>query len=137
MRTDPLILRRRCVLFGALQRQPHQHFGAPAPIGTQGSVEKLNAAAVILKYLDDNRQAEPRSLGSRRDIGLDQTAPIFARKPLAIVADSNLREACAIHGNRGYDDTFAVLLAQSINTFGRILQHVGKRLRNQPPIEVG
>ena len=98
MRTDPLILRRCCVLFGALQRQSHQDFGAPAAIGTRGSVEKLDTAAVVFEYLDDNRQAEARSLGSRRDIGLDQAAPIFARKASAVVADSNLRKARAIHG---------------------------------------
>src|SRR5258708_7021374 len=122
-------------MFSAMQRQSHQHFGPPAAIETRGPVEKLYAAAMVLKYLDDDRQAEPRSLGSRRDIGLDQTAPIFARKPFAIVADSNFGETCAIHGNRGYDDTFVMLLAQSINTFGRILQYVGERLRHQPPIE--
>ena len=86
---------RRRILFGAVQRQSHQDFGAPAAIETRGSVKKLDPAAMVLEYLDDNRQAEPRSLGSRGDIGLDQTMPILARKAFAVVADSDLDEVRA------------------------------------------
>ena len=80
-------------MFGAAQRQSHQHFGAPAAIGARWPVEEFDAAAMVLEYLDDNRQAKPGSFGSRRHIRLDQTVPILARKTFAVVADSDLGEA--------------------------------------------
>jgi hypothetical protein len=41
----------------ALQGQSHQDFCAAAAIGARQPVEQFNAAAVVLEYLDHDRQA--------------------------------------------------------------------------------
>ena len=64
--------------FVAAQRQPHQHSGAPPAVGARQPVEKIDAAAVVLEDLDDDRQAEPGALGARRHVGLDQPVAVLA-----------------------------------------------------------
>ena len=45
---------------------------------------------MVLKDLDDNRQTEPRSLGSSCYVRLNQSTSILARKSFAVVADGDL-----------------------------------------------
>ena len=67
---------------------------APRPPSARGeAVEQFDPAVMVLEDLDDDRQAEAGAFGARRDVGLDQLAPILARKALAVVADGDADDA--------------------------------------------
>jgi hypothetical protein len=66
---------------------------------------------MVLKDLDDNRQTEPRSLGSSRYVRLNQSTSILARKSFAVVADGDLGKVGAIHRQRRGYDTVGLMFA--------------------------
>ena len=63
--------------------------------------------------------------------------PIFARKSFAVVADGDLGKVGAIYGQGSQDNASGWMFTQCINTLCRILQHIGERLRHEPPIKIG
>ena len=76
-------------MFGSAQRQFHQYFSASAAVWTQRSIEQVDAAPMVLEYLDHNRQAQPGSLANpfRRRANLDAgVGPSRPRNCLAICA---------------------------------------------------
>ena len=114
--------------------QPHP--GAPRARPDIRGIVEFDPAAVVFQNAADDRQPKAGALFARRDIGLQQPRPADLRQADAVVDDID-HDVVALARGDDIDPALSQLLRRDgLDGFGRVLDDVGQRLRDQPPVEL-
>ena len=96
---------------------------------------ELDPAAVIFQHAADDREAETGALLTRRDVGFEQSRAAHLRQADAVVDDVD-QDVIALARGDDLDTPLPQLLRRNrVDRLGGVLDDVGQRLRNQPPVE--
>src|SRR6185312_1323720 len=114
----------------------HAHPGAALAGNFIGGDAQLDRAAVLLDDAADDREPKPGALLARGHVRLEQTAAVFLRQADAVVDDVDDDVAAVARGDDP-DRTLAELgRRHGGDRLARVLDDVGQRLRDQPPVEL-
>src|ERR1700722_2356915 len=111
------------------------HPGATGARNFLGGIAQLDAPAMFFQNAANDGQAQTRALFPRRHIGLEQARPVFLGQADAVV--DHVDDDVFVLAPHADDDFSAAELVRRYraNRFGGVLDDVGERLGNQPPIE--
>src|SRR5882724_8713070 len=98
-------------------------------------VVEFDPAAVIFQNAADNRQAKAGALFARRDVGFEQTRPAHLRQADTVIDDVDHDIIALARGDDVDTSPSQLLRRYGFDGFRRVLDDVGQRLRNQPPVE--
>src|SRR6185437_492318 len=127
------LFRLRVRLAGGGESYPHTCAALARNFLT--GIAQLDVAAMLLDDAPDNRKAEARPLFARRDIRFEQAAAVRFGEPNSIVDDVD-DDIVAFARRKHVNGAFAKFRGWNrSNRLGGILDDVGQRLGNQPPVK--
>src|SRR3984957_10257881 len=123
----------RCL---ARYRKPQPHPGSPRARADVGGVIEFDPAAVVFQHATDDRKPKAGALLACCDVGFEQTGPAHLWQTDAVIDDVD-HDVVVVAPGDDINTTLPERLGRNgFDGFGCILNDVGQRLRNQPPVEL-
>ncbi len=123
---------RRVARYG--KAQPHP--GAARARADVRCIVEFDAAAVVFQDAAYDRQPKAGALFARRDIGFEQTGPAHLGQADTVIDHIDHDVIALVRGDHVDTPLSQLLRRDRLDGFRRVLDDVGQRLRNQPPVEL-
>src|SRR5436190_3247385 len=125
-----------CLHFGGQRHEAQRNSGAAPAIKLSRRVLEQNAPVVLFHDALDDGEAEAGALLARGHVRLRQAMTVLARQADAVVSNADER-LIGIDARFDQDATLVTRLGvlARLDRLARILDEIGHRLSNKPPIE--